>query len=150
MSVTYQALLHSVQSAFEHAAVELVTVSPTAPQRRSLKATAGASSRTTAVLVSLAITQLGPNADRGDNQTRGTLVFRMQPSKASEEVSLDALAALHEQGHRAVVVLDGKEGVRTSTVSTVSTPTGITFTVGLVFGHVVLADDPPNPFVGRA
>lgn len=149
MSVTYTSLLLAVSSAFETQDATFLVSTPAPTSRVSTKASAGAASKVQAVLVALNVTQLGPGAEHGDARTGGSLVVRLAPSKVDAHVGLDSLAALHELGHRALIRLDGTNGVRVGNISSQATPTGIQFTAALLFGHVVVTDDPASELAGR-
>lgn len=148
MSVTYRIILNGVAAAFEEVGASFATASSAPPSRVSVKAHAGPASKVVATLVRLDVTQQGVGAERGDSKASGLLVVKLSPSKASEPVALDTLADMHDLAHRALIHLDGKNGVRISNVDSSAGPAGIQFTARLSFGMGVTADDAPNSLKG--
>lgn len=149
-SVTYRAMLNGVASAFEEVGASFTVAAFTPPSRVSVKAHAGPASKVVATLVRLDVLQQGVGAERGDSKTSGVLVVKLSPSKASEPVALDTLADMHDLAHRAIIHLDGKNGVRVSNVDSSASTTGIQFTARLSFGMGITADDVPNSLKGVA
>ena len=148
MSVTYGDLLTSLEQALGSVGVSLVLTQDAAP-RHSVKAGAGAGGKVRAMLVSLDLAQMGRDAGRGDALTGGSLVYRMLPSRATDDVSLESLAALHELGHRAAFALDGMDGVRVQNISTSSTPSYVDVRLEIGFGHLVQSDLTHADLAGR-
>lgn len=150
MSVTYRALLNSVVAAFAEVGADFSAASPAAPSRTAPRVAAGTASKTVATMVRLDINQQGVGAERGDSKTGGVLVVKLSPSKATNDVAIDALSELCDQGHRALIHLDGKLGVRVSNVDVSISQTGIQLTARLAFGHAITATDAPNSLKGVA
>jgi len=148
MSVTYQGILNGVVSAFEEVGAAFNVMSPVPLSRTSVKAKAGPAAKVTATLVSLSANQQGAGASHGDSKTQGALVFMLSPSKADDHVALDSLGELFDTGHRALLKLDGKNGLRVGSVNTLATPKGIQFTAALVYGAGIQVDA-PDALAGR-
>ena len=149
MSVSFDILLESVESALKSVGIDLVMTTSTPAQAHSRKATSGSGSKVVATIRTLNVGRFGTSSERGDQLTTGSLVLVLKPSKANTDVSLKAMGALLELGHRAITKLDGTCGIRAWVTGHSATASEVTITAGLGFGGIVPTKDTHDDLLGR-
>lgn len=149
MSVGYESLLETVESSLKSVGIDLVMTTGTPAQAHSRKATSGSGSKVVATVRSVNFARFGTSSERGDQLTTATLVLVLKPSKASTEVSLKAMSALLELGHRAITRLDGTCDIRAWVTSQSATSSEVVTTAALAFGGIVPSKDTHEDLLGR-
>lgn len=148
MSVTHTQIVRAYSAAMAEMGF-LLTTSSTAPQQHSRRAGGGSGGKVVATLRELAETSTGRGGEHADALTTGVLTFSLAPSRATPEVNLESMAALMELGHRALIKLDGSDGIRATLQTVRASVSSVEFTAALVLGAVVVSEDTDDALLGR-
>ena len=149
MSVTFDILIDTIESSLKSVGIDLTMTTSAPVQANSRKATSGSGSKVVATIRSLNVGRFGTSSDRGDQLTTGSVTLVLKPSKASTDVSLKAMGALLELGHRAITKLDGTCDIRAWVTSHTATASEVTVTAALGFGGIVPSKDTHDDLLGR-